>query len=111
MVCLASLHALDVWVLAEHLAFTRRSLKVQGYKFTRIYIPMHISTSFLHHFWQIALQLRWLLVPDESPPSRDKLGCEDWWPEGWGPGRRVERERDIFELLGLPFREFTQRNI
>jgi len=51
-----------------------------------------------------------LQVPEEVPPCRDKQGLVDWWPEGWGPGRRVEREADVFELLGLPARAPRQRN-
>ena len=50
-------------------------------------------------------------VPDEVPPCRDKEGRDDWWPPGWGPGRRVESEADIFELLGLPPRSPPQRSM
>ena len=40
-----------------------------------------------------------LMVPDEAPPgNREK---KDWWPPGWGPGRRIESQRDLFELLGV----------
>ncbi|KAI3428493.1 hypothetical protein D9Q98_007318 [Chlorella vulgaris] len=48
------------------------------------------------------------IVPDERPPT-DKDGKEQW-PSGWHPGRRVESERDIFELLSLPYREPHERN-
>jgi hypothetical protein len=48
------------------------------------------------------------IVPDERSPT-DKNGKEQW-PPGWHPGRRVESERDIFELLSLPYREPHERN-
>lgn len=50
------------------------------------------------------------LVPDEAPPARRTKEGEEVWPEGWGPGRRVTSERDIFELLGVPYREPSERN-
>lgn len=39
-----------------------------------------------------------IVVPDEGPPL-DRDGTPRW-PPGWGPGRTVETEQDIFELLG-----------
>lgn len=48
-------------------------------------------------------------VPDEVPPSCDKEGT-DWWPPGWGAGREVKSEDDIFELLGLPPKTPAQRD-
>ena len=48
------------------------------------------------------------VVPDERSPL-DKAGQERW-PPGWGPGRRVECERDVFELLQVPYREPHERD-
>ncbi|KAK9792746.1 hypothetical protein WJX73_004619 [Symbiochloris irregularis] len=52
------------------------------------------------------------LVPYESPPLN--VHKEPWWPPGWDPGtlahpRAVQTESDIFELLGLPYREPYER--
>lgn len=48
------------------------------------------------------------LVPDEGPPlNRNK---ERSWPAGWNQQRRVSGERDIFELLGVPYRPPSERN-
>ncbi|KAL4428436.1 hypothetical protein ABPG75_002525 [Micractinium tetrahymenae] len=49
-----------------------------------------------------------LIVPDEAPPL-DRAGQERW-PPGWGPGRRVETEADLFELLAIPYRQPHERN-
>ena len=49
------------------------------------------------------------MVPDEAPPRH--AGGKPHWPPGWAPGRRVEHERDIFELLGLPYREPHKRDM
>jgi len=46
-------------------------------------------------------------VPYEKPPL-DRYGRE-WWPPGWHAGRRVETERDIFELVNLPYRPPHER--
>ena len=48
------------------------------------------------------------IVPDERPPV-DRSGQERW-PPGWQPGRRVESERDVFELVGIPYREPHERD-
>ena len=72
-----------------------------------------------------------VMVPDEGPPwNADQ---KEWWPPGWGDqgaqgsggsvaecgggrgvgcrGKRVVMlEKDVFELLGLPWREPWQRN-
>jgi hypothetical protein len=48
------------------------------------------------------------IVPDERPPI-DATGEERWAP-GWGPGRRVKTERDVFELLAIPYREPHERD-
>lgn len=47
-------------------------------------------------------------MPEESPPV-DKSGKE-LWPPGWQPGRRVELEEDVFELLRVPFRQPHERD-
>lgn len=49
-----------------------------------------------------------VLVPDEAPPL-NRQGKE-WWPPGWGPGRRAQSQRDVFELVGLPYREPWERD-
>lgn len=50
----------------------------------------------------------WLNVPNESAPlGRDK---KEFWPPGWNAEREVKSERDIFELLEIPWREAWQRN-
>ena len=48
------------------------------------------------------------LVPGERPPLTRE--GQEWWPPGWGPGRAVETQRDVFELLGLPYREPWERD-
>lgn len=48
------------------------------------------------------------VVPDEAPPL-DPEGRERW-PLGWQLGRRVETQQDLFELLGLPYREPADRD-
>ena len=48
------------------------------------------------------------LVPDEAPPLLPD-GTEGW-PAGWGPGRRIATQEDIFELLSLPYRDPKDRN-
>lgn len=49
-------------------------------------------------------------VPDEAPPL-DRHGRE-FWPPGWEerPVKEVTCEQDIFELIGLPYREPCHRN-
>lgn len=48
------------------------------------------------------------IVPDERPPlNRNK---EEFWPPGWDAKRRITCERDIFELLEIPYLEPSQRN-
>jgi hypothetical protein len=44
---------------------------------------------------------RAVLVPEEAAPL-DRFG-KPYWPEGWGPERRVRHESDIFELLGIKY--------
>ena len=51
---------------------------------------------------------RSLIVPDKAAPT-DRSGRERW-PAGWGPGQRVETQQDVFQLLGLPHREATERD-
>lgn len=53
--------------------------------------------------------LRRGLPPGPPAPSRDADG-NDWWPPGWDENRRVETERDVFELLGVPYREPNERD-
>jgi hypothetical protein len=48
------------------------------------------------------------LIPDERPP-RGKNG-EESWPPGWGPGRRFQTERDLFDFLQIPWREPHERD-
>lgn len=66
-------------------------------------------------------------VPEEAPPL-DRHG-EPYWPPGWGPGsgdgrggedggsgggnkwRGVRTQRDVFEVLRLPYREPYQRDL
>jgi DNA polymerase/3'-5' exonuclease PolX len=42
------------------------------------------------------------LVPQEGPPKR-KDGSESW-PPGWSEDRRVRSEKDVFDLLEMPYR-------
>ncbi|KAL4439228.1 hypothetical protein ABPG77_004130 [Micractinium sp. CCAP 211/92] len=49
-----------------------------------------------------------LIVPEQAPPL-DRSGQEHW-PPGWGPTRHVHTEADLFELLGIPFRDPHERN-
>lgn len=49
-----------------------------------------------------------LRVAKDSPPL--KAPKQPWWPPGWGPGRRVAEENDIFELLQLEYRHPEDRN-
>lgn len=32
-------------------------------------------------------------------------GLGEAWPVGWHTGRRILRQEDVFELLGVPYRE------
>ncbi|KAL6778106.1 hypothetical protein ACKKBG_A16945 [Auxenochlorella protothecoides x Auxenochlorella symbiontica] len=48
------------------------------------------------------------LVPDEAPPI--VKGGREAWPVGWHAGRRILRQEDVFELLGVPYREPADRN-
>jgi hypothetical protein len=49
------------------------------------------------------------LVPFDAPPV-DKHGHE-FWPEGWRADKRAaDSERDVFALIGLPWREPSERN-
>jgi DNA polymerase beta thumb len=50
------------------------------------------------------------LVPCEGPPLNPHNRDEEEWPEGWSSARRVETERDIFELLRLPYRQPSERD-
>lgn len=49
-------------------------------------------------------------VPEEAPPVDSQ--SQEFWPKGWEqrPVKQVTCEADIFELLGLPFREPCERN-
>lgn len=49
------------------------------------------------------------LVPESPAPSLDANGA-DWWPPGWDAGRQIECERDVFELLGVPYKEPWERD-
>ncbi|KAG7674938.1 hypothetical protein Ndes2437B_g00115 [Nannochloris sp. 'desiccata'] len=48
------------------------------------------------------------VVPQEKPPKlRDgSVG----WPPGWSAERKVEKEEDVFQLLGTPYRPPSDRN-
>ena len=43
------------------------------------------------------------------PKPLDANGA-DWWPPGWDAGRQIECERDVFELLGVPYKEPWDRD-
>lgn len=49
------------------------------------------------------------LAPEPPAPSLDANGV-DWWPPGWDSGRTIECERDVFELLGVPYKEPWERD-
>ena len=49
------------------------------------------------------------LAPEPPAPSLDANGA-DWWPPGWDAGRQIECERDVFELLGVPYKEPRDRD-
>ena len=49
------------------------------------------------------------LAPEPPAPSLDANGA-DWWPPGWDAGRQIECERDVFELLGVPYKEPRERD-
>lgn len=48
------------------------------------------------------------LVPDEHAPRRKNGRVA--WPDGWHPGRKVCLEKDVFELLGVPYHPPHERN-
>ena len=48
------------------------------------------------------------VVPEEGPPLDRKK--QKRWPDGWDQKRRVVREEDIFELLGVPYLPPCERN-
>jgi len=48
------------------------------------------------------------IVPDEAAPLGK--GGKEQWPPGWHPGRKVSTQRDVFELLGVPYREPHERD-
>jgi len=47
-------------------------------------------------------------VPQEKPPKLRGGGVG--WPPGWSAERKVEKEEDVFELLGTPYRPPSDRN-
>jgi len=49
------------------------------------------------------------LDPDPPAPSLDADG-KDWWPVGWDETRVIVCERDVFELLGVPYKEPWDRD-
>jgi DNA polymerase mu len=55
-----------------------------------------------------ATSLKHLKCPPPAP-SRDAAG-NDWWPPGWDETRVAKTERDVFELLGVPFQPPTSRD-
>jgi hypothetical protein len=46
----------------------------------------------------------------EDSPIPTLLHAQVAWPPGWGPERRVQCERDIFELLSVEYRPPNERN-
>ena len=50
----------------------------------------------------------WYNVPEERGPH-DRAQQESW-PVGWSTSRIPVTEQDVFELLGLPWREAHERN-
>lgn len=55
-----------------------------------------------------------VLVPQEAPPLDQNR--REFWPPGWDakdsgkPRRQIETERDLWELLQLPYLEPHERN-
>ena len=51
----------------------------------------------------------WWVIPDDLKPL-DRTGGE-FWPPGWPDDKRsVDCERDIFDLLEVPWREPWERD-
>ena len=61
-------------------------------------------------------------MPADAPPLRRRLQAapdgggkpvavvEEWWPPGWSAERPVLTQSDVYELLGLEYREPWQRD-
>lgn len=48
------------------------------------------------------------VVPEEGPPL-NRAGQPEW-PPGWHRDRPVTHERDVFELLRIPYHPPNERN-
>ncbi|KAK9805473.1 hypothetical protein WJX72_000290 [[Myrmecia] bisecta] len=80
----------------------------QWLRYLRLYASQRGMYLNSHRLMRKGEDGRAYIIPDEVPPlDRAK---QPFWPPGWGPGCKVTCERDILELLEIPYREPHERN-